>query len=129
ALDRGALPAADYGIIARRDSPAYPAEDGRQRLKRQRGSSMEPEVPNRERSAMPGPLKDEFTQVAPGQISAVVTHLEMRTKLPLRREHAKQGEYALRRQTEPELGWYRELYRRVGQDWMWFSRLPGGGGG
>jgi GNAT superfamily N-acetyltransferase len=72
---------------------------------------------------MPGPLKDEFTQVAPGQISAVVTHLEMRTKLPLRREHVKQGEYALRRQTEPELGWYRELYRRVGQDWMWFSRL------
>ena len=72
---------------------------------------------------MAGPLKDEFTQVAPGQISAVVTHLEMRTKLPLRREHAKQGEYALRRQTAPELGWYRELYRRVGQDWLWFSRL------
>jgi GNAT superfamily N-acetyltransferase len=72
---------------------------------------------------MADPLKDEFTLVPPGQIAAVVTHLEMRSKLPLRREHVKQGEYALRRQTEPELRWYRELYRRVGQDWLWFSRL------
>jgi GNAT superfamily N-acetyltransferase len=72
---------------------------------------------------MPGTLKDEFTLVSPGQISAVVTHLEMRTRLPLRRDHVKQGEYALRRQPAPELGWYRELYRRVGQDWLWFSRL------
>jgi GNAT superfamily N-acetyltransferase len=72
---------------------------------------------------MAGPLKDEFTLLPPGQIAAVVTHLEMRTKLPLRRDHVKQGEYALRRQPAPDLGWYRELYRRVGQDWLWFSRL------
>jgi len=72
---------------------------------------------------MTGPLKDEFTLLPPGQIAAVVTHLEMRTQLPLRRDHVKQGEYALRRQTAPDLGWYRELYRRVGQDWLWFSRL------
>src|SRR5712692_6332579 len=72
---------------------------------------------------MAGPLKDEFTLLPPGQIAAVVTHLEMRTQLPLRRDHVKQGEYALRRQTAPDLGWYRELYRRVGQDCLWFSRL------
>jgi GNAT superfamily N-acetyltransferase len=72
---------------------------------------------------MTGPLKNEFTLMPAGQIAAVVTHLEMRTKLPLRRDHVKQGEYALRRQPAPELGWYRELYRRVGQDWLWFSRL------
>ena len=40
---------------------------------------------------MASPLKDEFTLVPPGQISAVATHLEMRTKLPLRRDHVKQG--------------------------------------
>jgi GNAT superfamily N-acetyltransferase len=84
---------------------------------------IETKFSNRERTAMAGPLKDEFTLLPPGQIAAVVTHLEMRTKLPLRRDHVKQGEYALRRQPAPDLGWYRELYRRVGQDWLWFSRL------
>ena len=79
--------------------------------------------PSREWTAMPGRLKDEFTQLSQGQIAAVVTHLEMRTKLPLRRDHVKQGEYALRRQPAPDLGWYRELYRRVGEEWLWFSRL------
>ena len=72
---------------------------------------------------MAATLKDEFTLLSPGQIAAVVTHLEMRTRLPLRREHVKHGEYALRRQPAPELGWYRELYRRVGEEWLWFSRL------
>jgi GNAT superfamily N-acetyltransferase len=86
-------------------------------------SRIETKFSNRERTAMAGPLKDEFTLLPPGQIAAVVTHLEMRTKLPLRRDHVKQGEYALRRQPAPDLGWYRELYRRVGQDWLWFSRL------
>jgi len=58
-----------------------------------------------------------------GQIAAVVTHLEMRSRQPLRREQTKQGEYAHRRVTNPDLTWYRELYRRVGEDWLWFSRL------
>ena len=68
-------------------------------------------------------LKDEFTLLPPGQIAAVVTHLEMRSRQPLRREHAKHGEYALRRLPSPDIAWYRDLYRRVGQDWLWFSRL------
>jgi len=71
----------------------------------------------------PPPLKDEFTLLPTGQIAAVVTHLEMRTRQPLRREHVKQGEYALRRLPAPDLTWYRDLYRRVGEDWLWFSRL------
>jgi GNAT superfamily N-acetyltransferase len=79
--------------------------------------------PERRRSATAGPLKDEFTLLPAAQIAAVVTHLEMRARLPLRREHVKQGEYALRRQPAPDLGWYRELYRRVGENWLWFSRL------
>jgi len=76
---------------------------------------------NRDRTDFP--LKDQFSLVPAGQIAAVVTHLEMRSRLPLRREQTKQGEFALRRVPNPDLVWYRELYRRVGEDWMWFSRL------
>jgi GNAT superfamily N-acetyltransferase len=68
-------------------------------------------------------LKDEFTLVPPGQIAAVVTHLEMHAKPALRREPGKPGEYALRRMNRPVLSEYREIYRRVGEQWLWFSRL------
>ena len=68
-------------------------------------------------------LKDEFTLVPPGQVAAVVTHLEMHAKPALRREHIKPGEYALRRMNKPVLSEYREIYRRVGENWLWFSRL------
>jgi GNAT superfamily N-acetyltransferase len=68
-------------------------------------------------------LKDEFTPVPAGQIAAIVTHLEMHARPQLRREHVKPGEYALRRMNAPELPAYREIYRRVGEEWLWFSRL------
>jgi GNAT superfamily N-acetyltransferase len=68
-------------------------------------------------------LKDEFTLVPPGEIAAVVTHLEMHAKPALRREPGKPGEYALRRMNRPVLSEYREIYRRVGEQWLWFSRL------
>jgi GNAT superfamily N-acetyltransferase len=68
-------------------------------------------------------LKDEFTLVPPGEIAAVVTHLEMHAKPALRREPGKPGEYALRRMNKPVLSEYREIYRRVGEQWLWFSRL------
>ena len=29
----------------------------------------------------------------------------------------------MRRVERPDLAWYRDLYRRVGTDWLWFSRL------
>jgi len=68
-------------------------------------------------------IKDEFTTLPTGEIAAVVTHLEMNAKPQLRREHVKPGEYALRRMNAPELVAYREIYRRVGEEWLWFSRL------
>lgn len=72
---------------------------------------------------MPASIKDEFTLLPMGQIAAVVTHLEMRARPTLRREYVKPGEYALRRMATPDLSAYRQLYRRVGEDWLWFSRL------
>jgi GNAT superfamily N-acetyltransferase len=67
-------------------------------------------------------IRDEFKPVPPGKIAAVITHLEMRAR-PLPRPEPRQQAYALRRVPEPELGWYRDLYRQVGEDWLWFSRL------
>src|SRR5260221_2174376 len=34
-----------------------------------------------------------------------------------------QGAWTLRRVNSPALDWYRDLYRRVGEEWLWFSRM------
>jgi len=31
--------------------------------------------------------------------------------------------WRLTRQTDPQADWYREMFRSIGQDWLWFSRL------
>lgn len=59
--------------------------------------------------------------VDPRQIAAVVTHLEMRQRpkpapLPL-------SQLRLVRWKAPALEKYRALFRRVGEPWLWFSRL------
>lgn len=62
-----------------------------------------------------------LTPVPPGQLATVVTTLEMRGRprprplpaAPLRLVHWR----------EPGLGQYRQLFRRVGAPWLWFSRL------
>ncbi|MDO8535105.1 MAG: GNAT family N-acetyltransferase [Xanthobacteraceae bacterium] len=67
-------------------------------------------------------LRDQFTRVGPGKIAAVITHLEMRAQPQLLPEQQTQV-FALRRVPKPDPDWYRDLYRRVGEDWLWFSRL------
>ncbi|MFC3442636.1 GNAT family N-acetyltransferase [Sphingobium rhizovicinum] len=62
-----------------------------------------------------------FIPVEPGMVAAVVTHLEMRERpkpapippAPLRLAPWK----------TPDLNAYRTLFRRVGEPWLWFSRL------
>ena len=59
--------------------------------------------------------------VEPGMVATIVTHLEMRERphpapvppAPLKLVHWKQ----------PGLDAYRTLFRRVGDPWLWFSRL------
>jgi GNAT superfamily N-acetyltransferase len=34
-----------------------------------------------------------------------------------------QGRWTLRRVEAPGLDWFRDLYRRIGAEWLWFSRL------
>jgi GNAT superfamily N-acetyltransferase len=65
-------------------------------------------------------LPDGYTPLPDGKLAAVVTYLEMRTP-PAPATVA--GEFTLRRAVEPDPDWYRRLFRAVGEDWLWFSRL------
>jgi GNAT superfamily N-acetyltransferase len=58
--------------------------------------------------------------VPPGKIAAVVTSLEMLAApvLPLDPE----GGWILRRVAQPDPAWYRDLYARVGREWLWSQR-------
>lgn len=67
-------------------------------------------------------LPDGYTDVPHGKIAAVVTCLEMLARPACVLEPAPVP-WRLRRVADPELHWFRALYRRVGQDWLWFSRL------
>ena len=66
-------------------------------------------------------LPDGYSDVSPGKIAAVVTHLEMLERPALPPDPP--GEWTLRRAEAPGLDWYRDLYRRVGENWLWLSRL------
>lgn len=64
----------------------------------------------------------EFTEIPAGKIAAIVTYLEMRAAPEAGRDTAPlPGE--LRRVDEPDLDWYLDVYRHIGTDLLWFSRL------
>jgi len=65
-------------------------------------------------------LPDGYSDVPAGKIAAVVTHLEMTTP-PTRRDDPP-GAWSLRKVDTPALDWYRDIFRRVGENWLWFSR-------
>jgi GNAT superfamily N-acetyltransferase len=77
-------------------------------------------------------LTDGYGDVPPGKIAAVVTSLEMlmqaapRMEAPrteVRRTEAPVGRWDLRHAERPDPSWYRDLFKRVGEPWLWFSRL------
>lgn len=63
-----------------------------------------------------------YTDLPPGRIAAVVTYLEMRTPLTAP-SIPTMSEFDIRCVAKPDLDWYRELYRAIGEPWLWFSRL------
>lgn len=67
-------------------------------------------------------IRDEYTRLQRGHIAAVITHLEMHAPPRLQPERAGTL-YQLNRIPQPGLDWYRGLYRAVGENWLWFSRL------
>jgi GNAT superfamily N-acetyltransferase len=66
-------------------------------------------------------LPDGYSDVPAGKIAAVVTHLEM-TERPVPIADPV-GAWALRKVETPDLDWFRDLHRRVGEEWFWFSRI------
>jgi GNAT superfamily N-acetyltransferase len=63
---------------------------------------------------------DGYTDLPPGKIANVVTFLE-RTEAPGSLQPLPQG-LALVHVADPSPAWYRTLYRRIGENWLWFSR-------
>jgi GNAT superfamily N-acetyltransferase len=66
-------------------------------------------------------IPDGYSDLAAGKIASVVTYLEMLE--PPAPPAALSPQVRLRRVERPGLDWYRSLYRRAGEQWLWFSRL------
>jgi GNAT superfamily N-acetyltransferase len=66
-------------------------------------------------------LPEGYSDVPARKIAAVVTHLEMTERPALRPD--PEGAWTLRTVNDPEPDWFRDLYRRIGEEWLWFSRL------
>jgi GNAT superfamily N-acetyltransferase len=64
---------------------------------------------------------DGYTDLPPGKIAAIVTYLEMRSPPPSLRIDVQKG-WALQ-SLNKDRDRYRTLYRRVGEPWLWFSRV------
>lgn len=66
-------------------------------------------------------LTDGFHKVPAGHTAAVITFLEMHARPEARPEAALDLE--LERVERPTAAWYRDLFRKVGGDYLWFGRL------
>jgi GNAT superfamily N-acetyltransferase len=67
-----------------------------------------------------GTLPLGYSPVAAGHVANVVTCLEMTAPVPPR---PAAGGFELRAIDRQDLAAYRALFREVGEDWLWFSRL------
>ncbi|MCA6115313.1 GNAT family N-acetyltransferase [Bradyrhizobium sp. WSM 1738] len=66
-------------------------------------------------------LPDGYSDIPAGKVAAIVTHLEITARPAPRPDPA--SAWTLRRVETPPLDWFRDLYRRVGEEWLWFSRI------
>lgn len=67
-------------------------------------------------------LPSGYSDVTAGQLATVVTCLEMRA-MPVLRAEPEDPRRRLRPVLHPAVDWYRDLFRRVGAEWLWYSRL------
>src|SRR5579862_6329340 len=67
-------------------------------------------------------VPDGYSEVLLGKIAAVVTFLEMVDR-PQVRPGPVNNRWTIHKIDRPPIEWYRNLYRRVGSEWLWFSRL------
>lgn len=67
-------------------------------------------------------IADGYSEVPDGKLASVVTCLHMLARPTLRPERSDPP-WQLRRVSAPATDWYRELFGRIGAEWLWFSRL------
>jgi GNAT superfamily N-acetyltransferase len=67
-------------------------------------------------------LPDGYYELPKGKLANVVTCLEMLSKPPAKDTSLADG-FSLQRLTGADLSKFRELFKAIGQDNMWFSRL------
>lgn len=63
---------------------------------------------------------DGLTDIPPGKIAAIVTFLELRERPA---PPPERPDLRVRRLGREASDGYRRLFARIGQDWLWFSRL------
>ncbi|MDZ5453654.1 GNAT family N-acetyltransferase [Labrys sp. ZIDIC5] len=68
-------------------------------------------------------LSAGYSNVPPGMLANVVTCLEMLQRPKPKPAKPLERPLTLERIEKPDLSDYRALYRAVGEDWLWFSRL------
>lgn len=71
---------------------------------------------------MPALDRNGHYDLPPGKIATLTTHLEMLAAPPPRPVPSR-PDLALDCHERVDLARYRDLFRRVGTDWLWFSRL------
>lgn len=64
-----------------------------------------------------------YSPLPPGHLANLVTFLEMKARPDPASKRALPEGYSLNRMTAADREGYRALFRRVGEDWLWFSRL------
>jgi GNAT superfamily N-acetyltransferase len=67
-------------------------------------------------------LPDGYMDVAPGKLANVATFLEMRRRPPPRPDPPGVTS-TLRRVDSPDADWYLALFHKIGDPYLWFSRL------
>jgi len=67
-------------------------------------------------------MADDYREipVPPGHLAEVVTYVEMRSPPT---EAPPPGPWRFERRARPDVDWYLGLYREIGEEWLWYSRL------
>lgn len=73
--------------------------------------------------SLPPALPSGYSAIAPGHIASVVTCLEMLERPELRPAQPFPDGVRLQCLEHPDVATYRALFRAIGEDWLWFSRL------
>jgi GNAT superfamily N-acetyltransferase len=74
-------------------------------------------------SAANPPLPLGYSMLEPGRIANVVTYLEMKARPAPRERPTSRLDLVLEPCDGSDLDAYRALFRRVGEEWLWYSRL------